>query len=56
VTYRRNRNAVQAQTAGTSIAATLYEAAGPASQVSGANSSESPGTDVAQTRLIPSGA
>src|SRR5436305_4451074 len=49
-------NAVHAANAGSSSAATLYDATGPSSHVSGAKGIASPGTDVAHARLIPSGA
>ena len=54
--WRQSRYAVKAASAGTSTAATLYDADGPKSAVSGVKRTASPGTLVTQARFTPSGA
>lgn len=56
VTYAKSRYADQAEIAGRSSAARLYEVVGPKRAVTGEKANASPGTDVVQERLTPVGA
>src|SRR5271170_4062880 len=56
VKRRQRRNAVHAASAGIRTTATLYAKTAPKASVSGAKTSASPGTLVAQARLKPPGA